>query len=242
MISTVNDIVNVINNSDNIVFFGGAGISTESGIPDFRSVDGLYNQEYDYPPETIISHSFFERNPKEFYRFYKNKCLKPMLKAEPNVTHKALAKLEQDGKLKAIVTQNIDDLHHRAGSKTIYELHGTSFRNYCLKCGKQYTVEDIIKDDRDIFTCECGGIVRPDIVLYEEPLDDNVVSKSIKAISECDTLIIAGTSLVVYPAAGLIRYYRGHKLILINLSQVPNENEIDYVYHGKAGEVFTRFV
>ena len=242
MISTVDDIVNVINNSDNIVFFGGAGISTESGIPDFRSVDGLYNQEYDYPPETIISHSFFERNPKEFYRFYKNKCLKPMLKAEPNVTHKALAKLEQDGKLKAIVTQNIDDLHHRAGSKTIYELHGTSFRNYCLKCGKQYTAEDIIKDDRDIFTCECGGIVRPDIVLYEEPLDDNVVSKSIKAISECDTLIIAGTSLVVYPAAGLIRYYRGHKLILINLSQVPNENEIDYVYHGKAGEVFSRFV
>ncbi len=242
MLASVDDIVNVINNSSNIVFFGGAGISTESNIPDFRSTDGLYNMEYDYPPETIISHSFFINNPKEFYRFYKNKCLKPMLNAEPNATHKALSKLEKEGKLKAIVTQNIDDLHHRAGSKTIYELHGTSFRNYCTKCGKEYSIEEVVNDKNDIMTCECGGIVRPDIVLYEEPLDDNVVSKSIKAISECETLIIAGTSLVVYPAAGLIRYYRGHKLILINLSKVPNEDEIDYVYHGKAGEVFSRFL
>ena len=242
MIATIDEIVNIINNSHNIVFFGGAGISTESGIPDFRSVDGLYNQEYDYPPETILSHSFFKQNPKEFYRFYKNKCLKPMINAEPNVTHKALAKLEKEGKLKAIVTQNIDDLHHRAGSKTIYELHGTSFRNYCIKCKKQYTVEDILNDDKDIFTCECGNIVRPDIVLYEEPLNDNVVSNSIRVISECDTLIIAGTSLVVYPAAGLIRYYRGNKLILLNLTEVPNENEINYVYHGKAGEVFSKLM
>lgn len=242
MIASVEDILNTINHSNDIVFFGGAGISTESGIPDFRSVDGLYNQEYDYPPETILSASFFKQNPKEFYRFYKNKCLKPMIVAEPNVTHKALYKLEQQNKLRAIVTQNIDDLHHRAGNKKIYELHGTSFRNYCLKCKKQYTVNDIINDKNDIMTCECGGIVRPDVVLYEEPLDDNVVANSIKAISECDTLIIAGTSLVVYPAAGLIRYYKGNKLILINLSKVPNEEQIDYVYHGKAGDIFSKLL
>ncbi len=238
METSVEKILELIDNSTNIVFFGGAGISTESGIPDFRSTDGLYNQEYDYPPETILSASFFKQNPKEFYRFYKNKCLKPMLNSKPNATHKALAKLEEIGKLKAIVTQNIDDLHHKAGSKNIYELHGTSFRNYCLRCGKTYTVEDIMSNTEDCPHCECGGIIRPDIVLYEEGLDNNVITKSIKAISEAEVLIIAGTSLMVYPAAGLINYYNGDKLILINKDSVNNEEKINYVYHGLAGDIF----
>ena len=235
-------IVEVIKESNNIVFFGGAGISTESGIPDFRSVDGLYNQEYKYPPETILSASFFKTNPKEFYRFYKNKCLKPMLNSEPNTTHKALAKLEKDNKLKAIITQNIDDLHHRAGSKNILELHGTSFNNYCIKCHKTYTIDEVYNNTEDVMHCECGGIVRPDIVLYEEGLDTDVINKSIYYISNADCLIIAGTSLVVYPAAGLINYYKGEKLVLINKDKVPNEDRINYVYHGKAGEVFSNFV
>ena len=237
MKSNVKEIAEVIKNSDNIVFFGGAGLSTESGIPDFRSVDGLYNQKYKYPPETIISHSFFMENPEEFYRFYKDKCLTPMLNAKPNAAHLALAELEKMGKLKAIVTQNIDDLHHRAGSKTIYELHGTSFKNHCMECGKSYTIEDILNAEA-VPHCTCGGIIKPDIVLYEEGLDQNVIMKSIEAISNADVLIIAGTTLVVQPAASFINYYQGNKLILINLSEVPNENKIDYVLHDKVGEVF----
>lgn len=240
METSIEKILDLIENSNNIVFFGGAGISTESGIPDFRSVDGLYNMEYDYPPETILSASFFKQNPKEFYRFYKNKCLRPMINSKPNATHKALARLEEIGKLKAIVTQNIDDLHHKAGSKNIYELHGTSFRNYCVRCGKEYSIEEVLSDTEDIMHCTCGGIVRPDIVLYEEGLDNEVIRKSIKAISECEVLIIAGTSLVVYPASGLINYYNGDKMILINKDKVQNEDKINYVYHGLAGNIFQR--
>lgn len=237
MSEIIKTVANIIKESNNIVFFGGAGLSTESGIPDFRSTDGLYNQKYKYPPETIISHSFFEENIEEFYRFYKDKCLGPMLKAKPNAAHYALARLEEMGKLKAIVTQNIDDLHHRAGNKIIYELHGTSFKNHCVKCGKKYTIEDILKVD-GVPHCDCGGIIRPDIVLYEEQLDSEVIMKSIDAISKADVLIIAGTTLVVQPAASFINYYRGNKLILINLSRVPNEDNINYVIHEKVGEVF----
>lgn len=240
--NTIEQVAKIIKESDNIVFFGGAGLSTESGIPDFRSVDGLYNQQYKYPPETIISHSFFMQNPEEFYRFYKNKCLQPMLKASPNIAHFALAKLEEMGKLKAIVTQNIDDLHHRAGSKTIYELHGTSFRNHCMKCGKEYTIDDILESKETVPHCTCGGIIRPDIVLYEEPLDQRTIEKSVKAIQNADVLIIAGTSLVVYPAASFVQYYRGNKKVLINLSEVPKEGSIDYVIHEKVGEVFDQIM
>lgn len=239
---TVDNIIEVINNSDNIVFFGGAGVSTESGIPDFRSVDGLYNQQYDYPPEMILSATFFRNNPKVFYKFYKEKCLKPFLNCDPNNTHLALAKLEKENKLKAIVTQNIDDLHHRAGSKNILELHGTSFNNYCVKCHKTYTIEEVYNNKEDVMHCECGGIVRPDVVLYEEGLDNDVLTKSIKYISNADCLIIAGTSLVVYPAAGLINYYNGDKLILINKDKFRDEDRINYVYHGKAGDVFSRLL
>lgn len=241
MISTIEEIVKIIKDSNNIVFFGGAGVSTESGIPDFRSVDGLYNQKYKYPPETILSHTFFMNNVEEFYRFYKDKCLTPMIKAKPNAVHLALSKLESDGKLKAIVTQNIDDLHHRAGSKTIYELHGTSFKNHCMNCGKSYTIDDILKCD-SVPHCTCGGIIKPDVVLYEEGLDQDVIRKSIDAISKADVLIIAGTTLVVQPAASFINYYSGNKMILINLSSVPNEGSIDYVIHCKAGEVFSKFL
>jgi NAD-dependent deacetylase len=239
MQATIEKITELIKGSDNIVFFGGAGLSTESGIPDFRSVDGLYNQQYKYPPERIISHNFFVENPEEFYRFYKDKCLGPMLKAEPNPAHFALAKLEEMGKLKAVVTQNIDDLHHRAGSKVIYELHGTSFRNYCLKCGKEYTIQDILKSD-GVPHCTCGGIIRPDVVLYEEQLDQNVIRKSVEAIANADVLIIAGTTLIVQPAASFVNYYNGDKMILINLSSVPNEGRINYVLHDKVGEVFKK--
>ena len=239
MISSIDKIVSIIKSSDNIVFFGGAGVSTESGIPDFRSVDGLYNQKYKYPPETILSHTFFMNNVSEFYRFYKDKCLGPMIKASPNIIHMALSKLENEGKLKAIVTQNIDDLHHRAGNKNIYELHGTSFANHCMNCGKSYDIEYIMKSE-DVPHCECGGIIKPDVVLYEEGLDQNVISKSIEAISKADVLIVAGTTLIVQPAASLINYYKGNKMILINLSPVPNEDRIDYVIHCKAGEVFSK--
>lgn len=241
MISNIDEVVKIIKESNNIVFFGGAGVSTESGIPDFRSVDGLYNQKYKYPPETILSHTFFMQNSEEFYRFYKDKCLEPMLKAEPNAVHLALAKLEKEGKLKAIVTQNIDDLHHRAGNKNIYELHGTSFKNHCMECGKSYNIEDILKAD-GVPHCICGGIIKPDVVLYEEGLDQNTIAKSIDAISKADVLIISGTTLVVQPAASFINYYRGNKMILINLSEVPNEDRIDYVVHCKAGEVFSKIL
>ena len=242
MQASIEKIIEIINSSENIVFFGGAGISTESGIPDFRSTDGLYNQEYKYPPEKILSHSFFTENPKEFYRFYKNKCILPMINSEPNETHLALKKLEDIGKLKAIVTQNIDDLHHKAKSKVIYELHGTSFRNHCIKCNKEYSIEYIMNNKNDVPICECGGIIRPDIVLYEESLNSDVINRSINVISNADCLIIAGTSLVVYPAAGFINYYKGNKLILINKTNVPNEENIDYVYHGKATDVFKKFL
>ncbi len=232
----ISEIIKIIKDSNNIVFFGGAGVSTESGIPDFRSVDGLYNQKYKYPPETIISHSFFMKNTEEFYRFYREKCLAPMVKAKPNAAHFTLAKLEEMGKLKAVITQNIDDLHHRAGSKNIYELHGTSFKNYCIKCGKNYTINEILATD-GVPHCECGGIIRPGIVLYEESLDQVVINKSVDAIRKADVLIIAGTTLVVYPAASFVNYYEGNKLILINLSKVPNEENINYVVHDKVGEV-----
>lgn len=201
--------------SNNIVFFGGAGVSTESGIPDFRSTDGLYNQEYDYPPETILSHSFYEQNPEEFYRFYRNKML--YLDALPNAAHKKLAEWEAAGKLKAVVTQNIDGLHQKAGCKNVLELHGSVLRNYCAKCGAFHGVEDIV-NSTGVPRCHCGGIIKPDVVLYEEGLDSDTLSKAVSAIRHADVLIIGGTSLTVYPAAGLVQYYRGTKLVVINKS------------------------
>lgn len=201
--------------SNNIVFFGGAGVSTESGIPDFRSTDGLYNQEYDYPPETILSHSFYEQNPEEFYRFYRNKML--YLDALPNAAHKKLAEWEAAGKLKAVVTQNIDGLHQKAGCKNVLELHGSVLRNYCAKCGTFHGVEDIV-NSTGVPRCHCGGIIKPDVVLYEEGLDSDTLSKAVSAIRHADVLIIGGTSLTVYPAAGLVQYYRGTKLVVINKS------------------------
>ena len=223
-----------IDHSDNIVFFGGAGVSTESGIPDFRSVDGLYNQQYDYPPETILSHSFYMRKPEEFYRFYRNKMLFP--NAEPNRAHKALAKLEKMGKLKAVVTQNIDGLHQKAGSREVLELHGSVLRNYCTRCGKFYGL-DAILNSTGVPKCTCGGTIKPDVVLYEEGLDQETIEKSVKYIANADVLIIGGTSLTVYPAAGLIDYYRGHKLVLINKSVTPMDNRADLVISGPIGEV-----
>ena len=220
--------------SDNIVFFGGAGVSTESGIPDFRSVDGLYNQKYDYPPETILSHSFYMRKKEEFYRFYRNKMLFP--NAEPNRAHKALAKLEKMGKLKAVVTQNIDGLHQKAGSREVLELHGSVLRNYCTRCGKFYGL-DAILNSTGVPKCTCGGTIKPDVVLYEEGLDQETIEKSVKYIANADVLIIGGTSLTVYPAAGLIDYYRGHKLVLINKSVTPMDNRADLVISGPIGEV-----
>ena len=202
-----------LDESSNIVFFGGAGVSTESHIPDFRSTDGLYNQQYDYPPETILSHSFYMRKPEEFYRFYRNKMLFP--NAEPNRAHKALAKLEKMGKLKAVVTQNIDGLHQKAGSKEVLELHGSVLRNYCTRCGKFYGVERIA-ESTGVPRCECGGVIKPDVVLYEESLNEEVMAKAIHYIRQADVLLIGGTSLVVYPAAGLVQYYRGGKLAVIN--------------------------
>lgn len=225
----------IVDESNNIVFFGGAGVSTESGIPDFRSVDGLYNQVYDYPPETILSHTFYMRNTKEFYRFYRDKML--CLDAKPNKAHIALAKLESMGKLKAVITQNIDGLHQMAGSKEVLELHGSVLRNYCRKCHKFYDAEYILNSN-DVPRCECGGDIKPDVVLYEEGLDNTVMSKSLKYISEADVLIIGGTSLAVYPAAGLIDYYRGNKLILINKSVTPMDNRADLLVHGSIGEIF----
>ena len=224
----------IIDESNNIVFFGGAGVSTESGIPDFRSQDGLYNQKYDYPPETILSHSFYMRKPEEFYRFYRNKMLFP--NAEPNRAHKALAKLEEMGKLKAVVTQNIDGLHQKAGSREVLELHGSVLRNYCTRCGKFYGL-DAILNSTGVPKCTCGGTIKPDVVLYEEGLDQETIEKSVKYIANADVLIIGGTSLTVYPAAGLIDYYRGHKLVLINKSVTPMDNRADLVISGPIGEV-----
>lgn len=228
-----------IKESDNVVFFGGAGVSTESGIPDFRSVDGLYNQQYDYPPETIISHSFYRKNPEEFYRFYKNKMLFP--DAQPNAAHKALAKLEQQGKVRAVITQNIDGLHQAAGSKEVLELHGSVHRNYCTRCGKFFGLSDILGMN-DVPRCECGGIIKPDVVLYEEGLDQETLQKAVRYIQNAEILIIGGTSLTVYPAAGLIDYYRGKKLVLINKTATPMDERADLVISAPIGEVFERFL
>ena len=223
-----------IEESSNIVFFGGAGVSTESGIPDFRSTDGLYNQQYDYPPETIISHSFYVKKPKEFYRFYKNKILFP--EAKPNRAHMALAKLEREGKVKAVVTQNIDGLHQAAGSREVLELHGSVHRNYCTRCGRFYSLDDILKAD-GVPVCDCGGVIKPDVVLYEEGLDQDVIQRSVEYISRADVLIIGGTSLTVYPAAGLIDYYRGSKLVLINKSVTSRDGQADLVICDSIGKV-----
>ena len=227
----------LIADSDNIVFFGGAGVSTESGIPDFRSVDGLYNQKWKYPPETILSRSFFERDPAEYYRFHREKLVIDGVK--PNRAHLRLAQLEQEGKLKAVITQNIDGLHQAAGSKNVLELHGSILRAYCSRCRKPYPAE-IINKGSGVPRCSCGGVIRPDIVLYEEPLDNDIVRKSIEYIRNAEVLIIGGTSLNVYPAAGLINYYRGKKLVLINLSETPYDSYADLIIHEKIGEVFSR--
>ncbi len=224
-----------VKESRRIVFFGGAGVSTESGIPDFRSQDGLYNMKYKYPPETIISHPFFMRNTAEFYRFYKDKMLFP--DAQPNAAHMKLAQWEAEGKLLGVVTQNIDGLHQAAGSKKVYELHGSVLRNYCMHCGKFYDLDYIMKSD-GVPKCECGGTIKPDVVLYGENLDNDVVNGAVNAISQADMLIIGGTSLAVYPAAGLIDLYRGNRLVLVNLSTTPQDSRADLVIHERIGQVF----
>ena len=225
-----------VRESKRIVFFGGAGVSTESGIPDFRSPDGLYNTKYKYPPETIISHGFFMRNPAEFYRFYRDKMLFP--DAQPNAAHRKLAEWEAEGRLLAVVTQNIDGLHQAAGSKKVFELHGSVHRNYCMRCGKFYDLDFIVKGE-GVPKCECGGTVKPDVVLYGENLDNDCINGACDAISRADMLIIGGTSLAVYPAAGLIDLYRGHRLVLINLSATPQDSRADLVIHEKIGKVFS---
>ena len=235
--SNIEKFLEMVQESDNIVFFGGAGVSTESGIPDFRSVDGLYNQKYDYPPETILSHTFYMKNKEEFYRFYKDRMLYEG--AQPNVTHKALAKLEQMGKLKAIVTQNIDGLHQMAGSRRVLELHGSVHRNYCMKCGKSYDAEYMLHAE-GVPTCSCGGRIKPDVVLYEEGLNQQTLEDAVFYISHADVLIIGGTSLAVYPAAGLIDYYRGNKLVLINKSTTPMDGRADLLIQAGLGEVFSQ--
>lgn len=231
----ITDLQNIISSSHNIVFFGGAGVSTESGIPDFRSVDGLYNEKYKYPPETIISHSFFMRHPKEFYDFYIHKMI--FLEAKPNMAHIKLAELEKQGNIKAVITQNIDNLHQMAGSKNVLELHGSVHRNYCMKCGKFYDVNFISKN-KGVPKCSCGGTVKPDVVLYEESLNEQILEKSVDYIRNADVLIIGGTSLVVYPAAGLINYFKGSKLILINKSSTPMDRKADLVINESIGKVF----
>lgn len=221
-----------------IVFFGGAGVSTESGIPDFRSVDGLYNQKYDYPPETILSHTFFIRKPKEFYRFYMDKLI--LENVEPNTAHKVLAKLEAEGKMSGVVTQNIDGLHQMAGSRKVYELHGTTFINHCTRCNKRYDIEfmkEFKKSGEDLPLCSCGGLIKPDVVLYEEGLDQSTVDMAISAILNADMMIVAGTSLSVYPAAGLVRYFKGKHIVLINKSATSLDSKADLVLHEKVGVV-----
>ena len=238
MTKEVQQLKQIIEETDNIVFFGGAGVSTESGIPDFRSVDGLYNQKYDYPPETILSHTFYMRKTDEFYRFYHDKML--CLDAKPNAAHKKLAQWEQEGKLKAVITQNIDGLHQMAGSKEVMELHGSVHRNYCTKCGKFFDVNYIVEAKGIPLCDECGGTIKPDVVLYEEGLDNSIMMKSIHYISEADVLIIGGTSLAVYPAAGLIDYYRGNKLVLVNKSATPMDSRADLLVQGSIGEIFSQ--
>ena len=226
-----------IEESKSIVAFTGAGVSTESGIPDFRSVDGLYSQRFEYPPESIISHSFYLRKPDYFFRFYREKMLP--LGFEPNITHLTFAKWEQEGRLSAVITQNIDGLHQKAGSKRVFELHGSVLRNYCTRCGKFYPAE-FVRDTDGIPKCTCGGIVKPDVVLYEDSLFMDTMEKSIMAIGQADMLIVAGTSLTVYPAAGLIRYYRGHRLVLINRDETPYDDQADLTFHESLGDVFSK--
>ena len=227
----------MVDESSRIVFFGGAGVSTESGIPDFRSVDGLYNQKYDWPPETILSHTFFMKRPEAFFRFYRDKMLP--LDAKPNKAHLKLAEWENAGKLLAVVTQNIDGLHQAAGSKKVYELHGSIHRNYCMKCGKFFPPEYIRDSKEDVPVCPCGGRIKPDVVLYEEGLDNDVIVGAVNAISQADLLIIAGTSLTVYPAAGLVQYFNGNHLVLINRDSTPMDDRCDLVIHDKVGEVLS---
>ena len=237
MHSEIETLKSWIDGSDNIVFFGGAGVSTESGIPDFRSVDGLYNQKFDYPPETIISHSFYEKKPEYFFCFYREKMLP--LGFSPNITHRVLARLEQAGKLRAVVTQNIDGLHQKAGSKRVYELHGSVLRNYCTRCHKFYPAE-FVKQAEGVPRCSCGGIVKPDVVLYEENLDEQVISGAVAAIAQAEVLIVGGTSLTVYPAAGFLNYYRGHRLVLINRDATPFDSRADLCIHDSLGNVFSQ--
>ena len=226
-----------IQESKTAVFFGGAGVSTESGIPDFRSVDGLYSQKFDYPPEQIISHSFYARRPEYFFRFYREKMLP--LGFEPNVTHKVLARLEKEGHLAAVVTQNIDGLHQKAGSKNVFELHGSVLRNYCVKCHKFYPAE-FVRDTKGVPLCDCGGTVKPDVVLYEEALDQDTLAGAVSAIRHADVLIVGGTSLTVYPAAGLLQYYRGKRLVLINRDETPYDDYADLVFHESLGKIFSQ--
>ena len=227
----------IIDENDNIVFFGGAGVSTESGIPDFRSVDGLYNQEYKYPPEQILSHTFFIGNTEDFYKFYREKM--NSLKYRPNITHTKLAELENKGKLKAVITQNIDGLHQKAGSKNVYELHGSVLRNYCMRCNKFYDAEYIFNSD-EVPKCSCGGVIKPDVVLYEEGLDDNTVMGAIEKISKADVMIVAGTSLTVQPASSLINYFNGKELVLINKTPTVYDQRADLVINEALGKVFGR--
>lgn len=232
----INSFLQIINDHENIVFFGGAGVSTESGIPDFRSVDGLYHTQYDYPPETILSHTFYRRNTKEFYRFYHNKMLFPQ--AHPNAAHLALAKLEEQGKLNAVITQNIDGLHQAAGSKKVYELHGSVLRNYCERCNKFFDLPYIMSAEGIPYCDHCGAVIKPDVVLYEESLDPKVLNGAIHHIRNADVLIIGGTSLAVYPAAGLIDYFSGDKLIVINRTPTPRDAHADLVIQSPIGSIF----
>lgn len=233
----VENLEKIISQSQNIVFFGGAGVSTESGIPDFRSVDGLYHQKYDYPPETILSHTFWEERPEEFYRFYRDKLI--VKGAKPNAAHLRLAKLEREGKLKAVITQNIDGLHQAAGSRNVLELHGSVHRNHCQRCGKFYGLEHILRTE-GVPRCSCGGIIKPDVVLYEEALNEQVMDGAVQAIAAADMLIIGGTSLNVWPAAGLINYFRGEHLVLINKSAVARDLTADLVITDPIGEVLAQ--
>lgn len=232
------DLQKLIDKSENIVFLGGAGVSTESGIPDFRSVDGLYNQKFDFPPETMLSHDFFVRHKEEFFKFYRDKVL--ILGAKPNPAHYFLVELEKSGKLKAVITQNIDGLHQMAGSKNVIELHGSIHRNYCTKCGKFYSAEDLIDIKELIPHCYCGSVIKPDVVLYQESLNMNDLRRSVDYISTADMLIIGGTSLNVYPAAGLMDYYRGDKLVLINRDETSKDYLANYIFHEKIGELFSK--
>ena len=226
-----------IQESNRAVFFGGAGVSTESGIPDFRSVDGLYHQKFDYPPETIISHSFYERKTEYFFNFYREKMLP--LGVQPNITHQVLARLEREGHLAAVVTQNIDGLHQKAGSQNVFELHGSVLRNYCVKCRKFYPAETV-RDAKGVPLCDCGGVIKPDVVLYEEPLNEEVMAGAIHAIRKADLLIVGGTRLTVYPAAGVLQYYRGSRLVLINRDETPYDSYADLVFHDSLGKIFSQ--